>query len=51
MDNFDHRLSHWGRTRNSDIDGMWLVDKIEGYLVNLAAATTAIESTQVAVRD
>ncbi|HEY3786442.1 MAG TPA: phosphatase PAP2 family protein, partial [Steroidobacteraceae bacterium] len=78
VDNFDHRLSHWGRTRNpifgsaanatlwsdrlrsasvgvdiatvlltpsGDIDGAWLLDKAKGYLVNLAAATTAIEST------
>lgn len=76
--NFDHRLSHWGRTRNSifgseanatlwsdrlrsvsvgadlvtvlltpsgDFDGTWLLDKAKGYLVNLAAATTAVEST------
>lgn len=76
--NFDHRLSHWGRTRNpifgseasatlwsdrlrsvsvgvdlvtvlltpsGDLDGTWLLDKAKGYLVNLAAATTAIEST------
>lgn len=76
--NFDHRLSHWGRTRNpifgseanatlwsdrlrsasvgvdiatvlltpsGDAGGTWLLDKAKGYLVNLAAATTAIEST------
>lgn len=76
--NFDHRLSHWGRSRtpifgseanatlwsdrlrsasvgvdlvtvlltpSGDLDGSWLLDKAKGYLVNLAAATTAIEST------
>ena len=78
VDHFDHRLSHWGRTRNpifgsdanatrwsdrlrsasvgvdivtvlftpsGDVDGTWLREKATGYLVNLAAATTAIEST------
>ena len=78
VDNFDHRLSHWGRTHNpvfgseanatlrsdrlrsvsvgvdlaavlltpsGDVRGAWLLDKAKGYLVNLAAATTAIEST------
>src|SRR5579875_3201912 len=78
VDNLDHRLSHWGRTRNpifgsesnatlwsdrlrsasvgvdiatvlltpsGDTDGTWLLDKTKGYLVSLAAATTAIEST------
>lgn len=78
VDNFDHRLSHWGRTQNpifgsaakatlwsdrlrsvsvgvdiatvlftpsGDVGGTWLLDKAKGYLVNLAAATTAIEST------
>ena len=78
VDNFDHRLSHWGRTHNpvfgseanatlwsdrlrsvsvgadlaavlftpsGDVGGAWLLDKAKGYLVNLAAATTAIEST------
>jgi hypothetical protein len=32
-------------TPSGDIDGTWLLDKAKGYLVNLAAATTAIEST------
>ena len=78
VDNFDHRLSHWGRTRNpifgseasatrwsdrlrsasmgvdiatmlltpsGSFGGTWLLDKTKGGLVNLAAATTAIEST------
>jgi membrane-associated phospholipid phosphatase len=78
VDGFDHRLSHWGRTRNpifgsqadatrwsdrlrsvsvgvdvvtilftpsGDSAGTWMLDKAKGYLVNLAAATTAIEST------
>lgn len=78
VDHFDHRVSHWGRTRNpvfgskanatlwsdrlrsasvgvdiatvlltpsGDVGGTWLLDKAKGYLVNLAAATTAIEST------
>jgi PAP2 superfamily len=78
VDDFDHRLSHWGRTHNpifgseanatlwsdrlrsasvgvdiatvlltpsGDFGGEWLLDKTKGYLVNLAAATTAIEST------
>jgi membrane-associated phospholipid phosphatase len=78
VDNFDHRLSRWGRTHNpifgseanatlwsdrlrsvsvgvdvatvlltpsGDVGGAWLLDKAKGYLVNLAAATTAIEST------
>lgn len=78
VDNFDHRLSHWGRTQNpvfgsqakatlwsdrlrsvsvgadlasvlftpsGDVGGAWFLDKAKGYLVNLAAATTAIEST------
>lgn len=78
VDDFDHRLSHWGRTHNpvfgseanatmwsdrlrsasvgvdiatvlftpsGDDDGAWLLDKAKGYLVNLAAAETAIEST------
>lgn len=76
--NLDHRLSHWGRTRNpifgsganatlwsdrlrsasvgvdlvtvlltpsGDLGETWVLDKAKGYLVNLAAATTAIEST------
>jgi membrane-associated phospholipid phosphatase len=78
VDNFDHRLSHWGRaqdpifgsqanatlwsdrlrsvsvgvdiatvlfTPSGDVGEAWLLDKAKGYLVNLAAATTAIEST------
>ncbi|MGA7540813.1 MAG: phosphatase PAP2 family protein [Steroidobacteraceae bacterium] len=78
IDDFDHRLSRWGRTQNpifgsesnatlwsdrlrsasvgadlatvlftpsGDAGGEWLLDKAKGYLVNLAAATTAIEST------
>ncbi|MGH8291150.1 MAG: phosphatase PAP2 family protein [Steroidobacteraceae bacterium] len=78
VDNFDHRISRWGRTHNpifgseanatlwsdrlrsasvgvdiatvlftpsGDVGGAWLLDKAKGYLVNLAAATTAIEST------
>lgn len=78
VDDFDHRLSHWGRTRNpifgseasatrwsdrlrsisvgvdiatvlltpsGDSGGEWVLDKTKGYLVDLAAATTAIEST------
>ena len=78
--NFDHRFSHWGRTRtpvfrseasatlwsdrlrsisvgadiatvlftpSGDVGGEWLLDKAKGYLVNLAAATTAIESTSL----
>lgn len=78
VDNFDHRVSHWGRTHNpvfgsdanatlwsdrlrsvsvgvdlasvlltpsGDVGGEWFLDKAKGYLVNLAAATTAIEST------
>jgi hypothetical protein len=32
-------------TPSGDLDGAWLLDKAKGYLVNLAAATTAIEST------
>jgi membrane-associated phospholipid phosphatase len=32
-------------TPSGDVDGTWLLDKAKGYLVNLAAATTAIEST------
>jgi hypothetical protein len=80
IDDLDHRLSHWGRTRNpvfgsesnatlwsdrlrsvsvgadiatvlftpsGDVGGEWLLDKAKGYLVDLAAATTAIESTTV----
>lgn len=78
VDNFDHRLSQWGRTHNpifgseanatlwsdrlrsasvgvdiatvlltpsGDVGEGWLLDKAKGYLVSLAAATTAIEST------
>lgn len=78
VDDFDHRLSRWGRTNNpifgsesnatlwsdrlrsasvgvdiatvlftpsGDAGGEWLLDKAKGYLVNLAAASTAIEST------
>lgn len=77
---FDHRLSHWGRThvpvfgsvanatlwsdrlRSASVGvdiatvlftpsgppgGAWAVDKAKGYLVDLAAATTAIESTSL----
>ena len=80
VDGFDHRLSHWGRTRNpifgseasatrwsdrlrsasvgvdvatvlltpsGDSGGEWVLDKTKGYLVNLAAATAAIESTSL----
>lgn len=32
-------------TPSGDAGGEWLLDKAKGYLVNLAAATTAIEST------
>lgn len=32
-------------TPSGDVDGEWFLDKAKGYLVNLAAATTAIEST------
>ncbi|MGH8294062.1 MAG: phosphatase PAP2 family protein [Steroidobacteraceae bacterium] len=32
-------------TPSGDAGGTWLLDKAKGYLVNLAAATTAIEST------
>ncbi len=32
-------------TPSGDVGGDWLLDKAKGYLVNLAAATTAIEST------
>jgi membrane-associated phospholipid phosphatase len=32
-------------TPSGDAGGAWLLDKAKGYLVNLAAATTAIEST------
>lgn len=32
-------------TPNGNVGGEWLLDKTKGYLVNLAAATTAIEST------
>ena len=32
-------------TPSGDAGGPWLLDKAKGYLVNLAAATTAIEST------
>jgi hypothetical protein len=32
-------------TPSGDFGGEWLLDKAKGYLVNLAAATTAIEST------
>ena len=78
VDDFDHRLSRWGRAHNpifgseanatrwsdrlrsasvgadiaailftpsGDFGGDWLLDKTKGYLVNLAAATAAIEST------
>jgi membrane-associated phospholipid phosphatase len=80
IDNFDHRLSRWGRSRHplfgsesnatrwsdrlrsvsvgadiatvvftpsGDVGGEWLLDKTKGYLVDLAAATTAIESTSL----
>lgn len=80
VDDFDHRLSRWGRTHDpvfgseanatlwsdrlrsasvgadiavvlftpsGDVGGTWLLDKAKGYLVNLAAATTAIESTSL----
>lgn len=78
VDNFDHRISRWGRTQDpifgseanatlwsdrlrsasvgvdiatvlftpsGDVGEAWVLDKAKGYLVNLAAATTAIEST------
>ena len=32
-------------TPSGEVGGEWLLDKTKGYLVNLAAATTAIEST------
>lgn len=34
-------------TPSGDAGGTWLLDKAQGYLVNLAAATTAIESTSL----
>lgn len=34
-------------TPSGDLGGEWLLDKTKGYLVNLAAATTAIESTSL----
>ena len=34
-------------TPSGDVGGEWLLDKAKGYLVNLAAATTAIESTSL----
>jgi membrane-associated phospholipid phosphatase len=34
-------------TPSGDFGGSWLLDKAKGYLVNLAAATTAIESTSL----
>jgi membrane-associated phospholipid phosphatase len=83
IDHFDHRLSHWARTRTPlfgsaasatrwsyrlrsasvgvDIAALlfapsgrfgsrWLADKAKGYLVNLLAATTAIESNTLISR-
>jgi membrane-associated phospholipid phosphatase len=37
-------------TPSGDLGGEWLLDKVKGYLVNLAAATTAIESTSLLQR-
>ena len=37
-------------TPSGDVGGEWLLDKAKGYLVNLAAATTAIESTSLLQR-
>lgn len=34
-------------TPSGNVGGEWLLDKAKGYLVNLAAATTAIESTSL----
>lgn len=34
-------------TPSGDVGGAWLLDKTKGYLVDLAAATTAIESTSL----
>jgi membrane-associated phospholipid phosphatase len=34
-------------TPGGDVGGAWLLDKAKGYLVNLAAATSAIESTSL----
>ncbi|MDE2263800.1 MAG: phosphatase PAP2 family protein [Gammaproteobacteria bacterium] len=34
-------------TPSGDVGGEWLLDKAKGYLVNLAAASTAIESTSL----
>ena len=79
-DDFDHRLSRWGRTHDpvfgseanatrwsytlrsasvgvdiatvlltpgGHLGGEWALDKAKGYLVDLAAASTAIESTSL----